>query len=186
MNPLLLEFPESFDTARLTIRAPRAGDGAELNAAILESLPELRAWMPWALLPAPSVEDSEINIRRAAARFITREELRLLLFLKGTGTLIGSSGLVRMDWNVPSFELGYWVRTPYAGHGYITEAIVGITTFAQKHLGARRVEIRMDARNERSCRVAERAGFPLEAVIRNERRAPDGSISDGRIYAKIF
>lgn len=28
-NPLLLSFPESFDTPRLTIRAPRWGDGAQ-------------------------------------------------------------------------------------------------------------------------------------------------------------
>jgi len=185
MNPLLLEFPDSFETERLLIRAPRPGDGAELNAAIRDSLAELRPWMPWAQ-NVPTVEESEANIRGAVAKFIAREDLRLLLFLKANNRLVGSSGLHRIDWAVPRFEIGYWIRTPYAGRGYATEAVLGITAFAQKHLSPRRLEIKMDARNERSRRCAERAGFPLEAVIRNERRALDGSLSDCRIYAKTF
>ena len=71
MNPLLLEFPDSFDTDRLTIRGPRLGDGAELNAAVHESQAKLKPWMPWAqTLPTP--EESEANIRKAIAQFIAQ------------------------------------------------------------------------------------------------------------------
>ncbi|MCW5550191.1 MAG: GNAT family N-acetyltransferase [Opitutaceae bacterium] len=185
VNPVLLEFPESFETERLIIRAPRPGDGTELNAAVLESLAELRPWMPWAK-NTPTVEDSEANIRGAVAKFIVREDLRLLLFLKANGRLVGSSGLHRIDWTIPRFEIGYWLRTSYAGRGLATEAIIGIADFAQRHLAPRRIEIRMDARNERSWRCAERAGFPLEAVIHNDHRALDGALVDYRIYAKTF
>lgn len=31
MNPILLDFPESFETARLLIRCPIPGDGAAFN-----------------------------------------------------------------------------------------------------------------------------------------------------------
>lgn len=185
MNPLLLEIPESFDTDRLTIRAPRPGDGAELNAAVLESQAELKPWMPWAQT-LPTADESEANIRQAVARFIAREDLRLLLFLKGTGTLVGSSGLHRIDWNVPRFEIGYWLRTTYSGRGLMTEAVGGITAFAREKLGARRVEIRMADTNVRSWKVAERAGFPLEATLHHDKRLGDGTLSHSRIYAKIF
>ena len=185
MNPLLLEFPESFDTDRLTIRAPRTGDGAEVNAAVHESQAELKPWMPWAqTLPTP--EESEANIRKAVAQFITREDLRMLLFLKGTGTLVGSSGLHRINWSVPSFEIGYWLRTPYTGRGLMTEAVGGITAFAREKLGARRIEIRMADTNVRSWKVAERASFPLEAILHHDKRLGNGTLSDSRIYAKIF
>ena len=185
MNPLLLEFPESFDTERLTIRAPRPGDGAELNAAIRDSHAELKPWMPWAqTLPPP--EDSEANIREAVAQFIARTDLRLLLFLKGTGTMVGSSGLHRINWTVPSFEIGYWMRTPYCGRGLMTEAVGAITAFARDQLGARRVEIRMADTNLASWRVAERAGFGLEATLHHDRRLLDGSLSHTRVYAKIY
>jgi ribosomal-protein-serine acetyltransferase len=159
MRAILRDFPEQFETERLTIRAPQPGDGAELNRAIRESWPELEAWMPWAQGEPPTVADSEARLREARARFLTREDLWLLLFLKGTGTLVGSSGLHRINWNVPRVEIGYWVRTKYAGKGYITEAVNGITAFAMLELGAKRVEIRCDSENVRSAAVARRCGF---------------------------
>lgn len=185
IDPLLLDFPESFDTERLTIRAPRIGDGTSLNAAILESLAELGPWLPW-VHPPPTLEDTESSVRKAVAQFVTREDLRLHIYHRGTDSPVGSSGLHRIDWTVPRFEIGYWIRTSCAGRGYMTETVSALTDFARNHLRARRIEIRMDARNERSWRVAERAGYPLEAVIRHERRGLDGSLTDGRIYAKIF
>lgn len=185
MNPVLLEFPDSFDTDRLTIRAPRFGDGAELNAAVRDSIAELKPWMPWAQT-LPSVEDSEDNIRKAVAKFLLREDLRLLLYLKGTGTLVGSSGLHRINWTVPCFEIGYWMRTPFCGRGLMTEAVNGITAFARDQLKARRLEIRVAEPNTRSWQVAKRAGFPLEATLHNDRRLFDGSLSHTRVYTKIF
>ena len=39
--------------------------------------------------------------------------------------------------------------------------------------------------NDRSARVAERAGFALEGVLRSEKRDHYNSLRDTRIYAKI-
>ena len=41
MEALLLDFPESFESDRLTIRAPRAGDGTEIHAAVCETFDDL-------------------------------------------------------------------------------------------------------------------------------------------------
>ena len=184
VNPILLDFPDSFETERLTIRSPMPGDGEELQAAVAESIDDLRPWMPWAD-HIPTVEEEEEAVRRGRARFLTREDLWLLLFLKGTHTLVGGSGLHRMDWDVPSFEIGYFARSRFAGQGYITEAVRGITRFAFDTLGARRVEIRCDAHNERSQKVAERAGFELEATLRNHAVAVDGELRDTLIYVRL-
>jgi RimJ/RimL family protein N-acetyltransferase len=107
------------------------------------------------------------------------------LYLKGTETLVGISGLQGIDWEVPRFEIGYWCRTRFTGRGYITEAVRGITSFALETLGARRVEIRCDARNLPSARVAERAGFRLEARLFNNEVGADGTLGDTLIYATI-
>lgn len=184
MKPILFDFPDSFDTERLTIRAPRFGDGAELNAAVAESVDELRPWMPWAD-QVPTVEESEANIRGAVARWLQREDLRLNLYLKGTKTFVGGSGLHRIDWDVPRFEIGYWCRTRFVGHGYITEAVIAITAFAFDVLHARRVEIRCDALNTRSRAVAERAGFPLEATLHNYAASVSGEVRDELVFAKL-
>lgn len=180
-DPLLLDLPERIETARLVLRPPRAGDGAAVNEAVLETIEALQRWMPWAT-PAPTVEQSESWCRKAAANFAGRTELPLLLFLEDGATFVGSSGLHRIDWTVPKFEIGYWVRRRFEGHRYVTESTAGITRFAFEALGARRVEIRTDDRNERSWRVAERLGFRLEGVLRNECRE-HGNLRDTRVYA---
>jgi RimJ/RimL family protein N-acetyltransferase len=140
--------------------------------------------MPWAREPN-SVEDSEAYARRAQFGFIAREELQFLFLLKDSRTHIGSGGLHNINWNVPSFEIGYWQRTSFCGHGYITEAVNRLTRFAFQELKAARVQIVMDNLNERSWRVAERTGFQLEGVRRNESRNTDGELRDARVYSKI-
>ena len=184
MNPVLLDFANSFETRRLTIRSPMPGDGAELQAAVAESIADLRPWMQWAG-HVPTVEEYEEQVRKGHAKFLTREDLWLLLFLKGTHTLVGGSGLHRIDWGVPRFEIGYWVRSRFAGQGYITEAVHGVTRFAFGTLGARRVEIRCDALNERSRRVAERAGFELEATLHKHTLSVEGDLRDTLIYVRF-
>lgn len=185
MRAVLHDFPEEFGTERLLIRSPRPGDGRELRAAVQDSWNELKQWMPWATGEFPDEEYYEAHVRQRRARFLLREDLTLLLFLVGTGTLVGSSGLHRIDWDVPRFEIGYWVRTPYAGKGYITEAVMGIADFAFDTLDARRVEIRCDSRNERSVGLARRAGFELEATLYNhERHHLTGRLRNTLIFAR--
>lgn len=184
MNPILRDFPEEFETERLTIRAPRAGDGLRVYEAVRDSIQELRQWMPWAQsLPTP--EEEEVLVREERCKFLRRENLMLLLFLKGSMTCVGGTGLHRIDWDVPKFEIGYWVRTPYRKRGLMTEAVAEITRFAFDVLGAERVEIRMDDRNVRSSRIPERLGYTLEGILRNEARDVEGNLRDTRIYARV-
>lgn len=183
-EPIMLDMPESFESSRLLIRAPRWNDGALVHEAVKESIRELRPWMPWAKrLPTP--EEAEISIRRSRLQFLDRTDLRLLLLMKDTGELVGSSGLHRIDWQARKFEIGYWVRTSYGGQGYITEAVDAITAFAARELQAGRIEIRCDSRNVRSAKVAERLGFSLEGVLRNDRCDVDGFLRDTMVFSKI-
>ena len=182
--PILRDFPEGFETERLRIRGPLPGDGPEVYRAVKESLGELAPWMPWTE-EHRTVEDSEASVRRARVAFLERSELRLHLYLKGTETLVGSSGLHRIDWKVPKFEIGYWCRTRFTGQGYVTEAVRGISAFAFDALGASRVEIRCDARNGPSTRVAERAGFTLEGELRNNELDAGGELRNTLVYSII-
>lgn len=183
-KPILFDFPYSFETERLTIRGPLPGDGRGVREAVVESQEELKPWMPWSM-EIPSEEDYEIRVREGRLKFLAREDLWLMLLLKGTNTYIGGSGLHRIDWSVPKFEIGYWVRTSYAGKGYITEAVNGITAFAFNTLGARRVEIRCDTKNERSAAVARRAGYILEGTFHQDARDHFEQLRDTHIFARV-
>ena len=187
MNPILLDIPMPIETPRLLLRPPQAGDGADLNAAILESFEELQTWMPWMEGNPPPVEKSEENVRRAYAQWILREDLRLSIFDRATGRLASSTGLHRIRWNLPSFEIGYWARSSFVGRGYITEAVNALTRFTFQQLGAKRVEIRCDFGNHRSISVAKRLGFELEGTLRQESRRyqPPHELRDTEIFSRL-
>ncbi|MFT9369360.1 GNAT family N-acetyltransferase [Paenibacillus polymyxa] len=183
-NPILLSFPEQFQTERLTIRAPQWGDGAAVNEAIRESINELRPWLPFAR-NLPTAEESEIRSRQARLKFLDRSDMVLYIFDTASGQFVASSGLHRMNWDARRFEIGYWLRTPWTGKGIITEVVHGITDFAIQHLHANRLEILCDSRNTRSAKVAERAGFTLEGILRNVEYDEEGNMVHHMVFAKV-
>lgn len=188
LKPLLVDVPERIETDRLILRCPQPGDGATVNAAICDSLDDLRPYMPWAQT-APTLDESEALARRDQAKFRLRTDLVMLIFERNAdgleGRLLGSSGMHRIDWDARKFEIGYWLRNGEQGRGFVTETVAALTRMAFDRLHARRVEIRMDASNERSWRVAERAGFTLEGVLRQDSLTPQGVPRDTRVYAKV-
>jgi Acetyltransferases, including N-acetylases of ribosomal proteins len=113
----------------------------------------------------------------------------MLIFLRGAdgeeGELVGGTGLHRIDWTLRKFEIGYWRKTGCEQRGLVTEAVRALARLAFDTLDARRVEIRMDDRNVRSWKVAERAGFTLEALLRFDSVTPVGEPRSTRIYARV-
>ena len=188
IDPLMIDLPPLLASERLLLRAPQAGDGEALNEAVVQSFDELRLWMPWAQ-KIPTHEESELVCRQAAARFVQRTDLPLFIFERlsdGTfGRLLGGTGLHRMDWSVPRFEVGYWRRSGEHGRGLITEAVRTLTRFAFDALQARRVEIRMSSTNTKSRAVAERAGFALEGVLRQDSLDVNGQPRDTIVFSRV-
>jgi RimJ/RimL family protein N-acetyltransferase len=185
MKPILIDFTEEIYTERLFIRKPMPGDGKMVYKAMQASLHELKPWMPWANREQTE-EEVEANMRDAHAKFLTREDLRLHIFNRESGQFIGGTGLHRMNWDVPKFEIGYWIDTRHSGKGYMTESTQAITEFAFSELNARRVEIRCDSKNSKSRAIPEKLGFSLEGILKNDGISADGTeIRDTCIYAKI-
>jgi RimJ/RimL family protein N-acetyltransferase len=152
--------------------------------AVEESREHLRPWMPfW---------DDHRTLERAVqfcaesrAAWVTRHHLFLRITRRDDGRHLGGTGFQEIAWDVPRFEIGYWVRASEEGKGYVSEAVRLLTRFGFERLGARRIEIRCDPTNVRSVRVAERAGYRLEATLRDHARRNDGSLRDTRVYALL-
>jgi RimJ/RimL family protein N-acetyltransferase len=185
LHALLLEIPEKLDSERLTLAAARGGQGAAVNAAVVESHAELKCWMPWAK-KLPSIEESEAFCREAQAKWHAREMLDFCFLRRNDGQLVGKGGLHTIDWSIPKFEMGYWIRTSCARQGYGTEAAGALARFAAERLAARRVEITCDALNAASRRVAEKSGYLLEGIRRHGRRDAAGELADSCMYARVF
>ncbi len=186
-DPLLLVLPLSLTTARLTLRPPQAGDGPLFQAALAESLPELRRYLgalPW-IACDHTTESAELYCRNAHANFVARKDIPYFIFDQTTGQLVGGIGLHRAVWATPKAEVGYWCRTASAGKGFVSEAVTALAGLAFHQLGLVRLELITDQANQASRRVAERCGFTLEGTLRNESRAPDGTLRNMCVYARL-
>jgi RimJ/RimL family protein N-acetyltransferase len=185
INPLLRDIPEQIETDRLRMRCPLPTDGKALYEAVYDSQAELERWMPWSHGYTPEL--AEVFVREARIRFLKRDDLPLLIFRKEDGILLGSTGLHDIVWDVPRFEIGYWLSTRFTGSGFMTEAVIGLTKFCREQFGAHRVTIRCDAQNTKSRQVAERSGFALESIAAKDRRGIlDGQLSDTLTFARIW
>ena len=179
------EVPSWLETERLLLRCPKPGDAQAIYTAISESLPELRPWMRWAAEP-PDLEKIAGHMHAAEVDFRQGKNYRFQVMLKGTGILVGACGLHEPDWSVPSFEIGYWLRTAYTGQGYMHEAVVGLSTMVFEKLGAHRIQITCNANNTRSAAVARKAGFELEGIRRNAARDHlSGELYDEMVFSRI-
>ncbi len=183
-KPTQSSLPEQIESDRLIIRVARPGDGPTFNAAILDSLERLSPWLGW-VTPPPTLEQSEASCRRAYARFLLNEDLMAFFFQKFDGALVGGGGLHDANWDLRCFEVGYWGHSNFAGHGLITEGVSALAGYALDSLSAARVFLTTDDMNIASWKLAERAGFELEGILRNDRRNLSGGLRNTRVYSKI-
>ena len=81
--------------------------------------------------------------------------------------VLGSTSLFRINWEHLRCEVGYWLGRDARGHGHVTRAVRLICRFGFQSLGLERIELYAGTGNPASQRVAERAGFVREAVVRS-------------------
>jgi RimJ/RimL family protein N-acetyltransferase len=180
-HTLIPLFPE-LKGKRVTIRPYREEDAQALFEAVAESRDHIRPWLPFADAHQ-SVEESRDWIIHQQAKILLREDMNFALWDTTSGRFVGGSGLHPRNWKIGYFEIGYWLRVSATGHGYITETVKLFTDYLFTHLHANRVEIRCDAKNERSAAVPRRLGFVQEGLKRNDMQNTAGELRSTLIFA---
>jgi RimJ/RimL family protein N-acetyltransferase len=90
--------------------------------------------------------------------------------------VLGAITLMRLAWEHRRGEVGYWLAGEARGHGHTTRALRLICAWAFRSLGLERIDLFAASGNVRSQRVAERAGFTREAVLRAYMRGREGQL----------
>jgi RimJ/RimL family protein N-acetyltransferase len=98
---------------------------------------------------------------------------------------VGSIGFVlHPDVERVSAEIGYWLAEPFWGRGIATDALAAVTRHAIEAYGLTRIYAVPFAWNAASCRVLEKAGYVLEARLRQS-AIKNGQLTDQMQYAFI-
>jgi RimJ/RimL family protein N-acetyltransferase len=137
---------------------------------------EMAGWLD--RLPQPyTLADAELYIG-------TEDEETFAITDAASGRVLGSIGL-RWKEGESKAEIGYWLRRDARGQGCTTRALVLVSRHAFAS-GAARVQLRADPQNVASCRVAEKAGFTREGLLRSAHwNARLGRRQDWAIYALL-
>jgi len=158
---------------------PPLGDGVvELrpwrkdDIAVLPGLingdPEIERWLE--LMPSPyTKQDAREWVSRATDAWRSGQFLPFAVLDAATARVVGGLGFNSIDVESASGEIGYWLSAPARGRGLTTRALRLVTLWGFAALGLERIQVRAEVENVASCRVAEKAGFRREGVIRSSR-----------------
>ena len=83
------------------------------------------------------------------------------------GGFLGFGALVDLDLDGRQGEIGYMLAPVARGRGAAVRTLRLLTAWSFDGLGLERLELRIDVDNPASARVAERAGYEREGILRN-------------------
>jgi RimJ/RimL family protein N-acetyltransferase len=167
MHKLLLDIPSTLETERLVLRKYEKGEGEHVFALLERG--NNRELLKEHVDEAKNVltlEDAEISVRKHAAEWISRERFVMGVWLKENETFTGEIWIEPKNWEVPSFELGYYIDPEREGEGIATEAAKRSVKFLFDDLKAHKVIIITRDTNEKSWKLAERLEFKREGHLR--------------------
>jgi RimJ/RimL family protein N-acetyltransferase len=134
--------------------------------AVTKSLPELRAFMPFAHLPLTREGEYALVSKFQADYYAGREYV--LGMMSEAGDVLGGVGLhPRVALNPRALEVGYWCHSGHWGKGWTTLAVRMLAVLAFDRFACDRLQVTYDEGNAASRRVVEKCGFPFEGVVRN-------------------
>ena len=164
-------------TDGLILRPWRLEDAPAVTAACQD--PEIARWIP--LIPTPY---SEQDARQFLEDIVASEDSYGFAVLdSATGELAGSIA-IRLQ-RFSTGHIGYWVAREARGRGVATAALKALCRWAVDELGLKRLELVTHPENLASQRVAEKAGFQREGVMRSALEHADGRRRDSVLFSLL-
>jgi RimJ/RimL family protein N-acetyltransferase len=165
-----MEPPEMVNAGEIVLKKWEAEWADAAVAAVRESLPELRRFMPWAD-DGYDADAAREFLGKAAEEWRNGTAYSYAVFTT-VGELIGSCGL-RTRVGPGALEIGYWIHSGHAGRGYATKAATSLAQVGLAMPGIERIVIKHDAANPASGAVAAKAGFTQVGREPREPQSPD-------------
>ena len=163
----LLELPSQFESDRLLIKKFNREDSKGLLSLLNRN--DNREFLRDSVDEATevhSLEDAENRLQSLSADFDTQKRFVMGIWLKETNIFIGNIWIEPKNWDLPSFEIGYYLDQGYTKKGIATEAVKRSITYIFEELRAHKIIIITRDYNDRSYKLAERLNFTKEGHFR--------------------
>jgi RimJ/RimL family protein N-acetyltransferase len=187
MNPkdqyLLKDIPEQIQTEHTTIRRYQKGDGTAIYklAQRNNNRQHLKGTAD-DITGLKSVEEAEVKARKHRAEWTKRD--RFVAGVWDEDKYIGEIWIEPAGWDIPCFEIGWFIDKGREGEGLAYEAANACLEFIFNELEAHKVIAKTSDTNTRSMKLAERLGFKEEGHLR-ENEIKDGKRSGTLLYGLL-
>lgn len=175
------------DALSLRLHEPRYAE--EVYEVAIANREHINPWMPF-LCDSYNLDASREHARGSLQGFADRTKITLTMVEHGK--VVGSTGWT--DWQdstlfdgrlvYASADIGYWLAKEATGRGLMTRAVRAVTALAFEGYGLKRLTIRAEPQNVASWRVAERAGYQYEGLLRGVATF-DGRVVNHKLYAML-
>jgi RimJ/RimL family protein N-acetyltransferase len=177
--------PSLIETERLYIRLYQAQDALPLHQLVSKNEKSLEDYFPATVNCAKSVQATNEFIQTRIQEAQNGISFIAGVFEKNTNQLIGQMIVKDINWRVPKCEMGYFIDAEKRQNGFATEAFMAMTQFCFKKAGMIKLLLRIEGINLASVALAQKCGFTLSGILRNDFRASDGRIMDCEVWEKI-
>lgn len=143
----------------------------------------------WRYMPRPALVDLDDAL--GMIELATREaeagrEVPFAIVERAASRAVGSTRYLDLQRPHRALEIGWtWIDPRWRRSPLNTESKLLLLRHAFEDLGAHRVTLKTDARNERSRVAIERLGALREGVLRRHRVCWDGSVRDSVYYGIV-
>jgi RimJ/RimL family protein N-acetyltransferase len=142
--------------------------------------PEIQKWIPYSFDAA----EAEQVIGRWTETWRNETGACWAIAKKSDNCAFGRFAFQTIDLIGGSAEIAYWLLPQSRGEGYAPLATTAIREWAFGQLGLHRLELIHSVHNVASCRVATKAGFELEGILKSECLYRDGW-HDTHLHARV-
>ena len=153
----------TLETERLLLRRFSLDDAQDMfrNWAASEKVTRYMTWQPYT-----NVEDVRGYIQYVIDCCEKPDHYDWVIEYKELGQVIGSIGVVRLNEDAASCEIGYCLSDSFWGRGIMPEALNEVIRFLFEEVGMNRIQATHDVNNPNSGRVMEKCGMRCEGTLR--------------------
>ncbi len=181
--------PEILESERLVLSRPYPVTMAlaeEIFAAVEQSRNELEPWLPWVSATTCARDEFDNYLNGYCMNgWQNQTGFVYIIRTKANNEFVGTIDLMKVCDKNKSGEIGYWLKSKAVGYGYMQEAVLLLESKFFE-LGYNRIVIGNDTRNIRSVNVAERCGYHLDGIMRQDRwNNYDKCFVDSNVFSKL-
>lgn len=141
-------------------------------------------WTYLAPEPFQQTADAELWITSMLRRSAEAGGVTFSVYDNSSGKLAGSSSYLDVRVGHRGLEIGFtWYARAFQRTHVNTATKLALFEHAFEALGANRVQLQTDSRNQASQRAIERIGALKEGILRKHKIYPDGFVRDSVMYS---